>query len=311
MTAANKEEDNEPISEEELDNLIFGNEPDESNSGGELDEPISGDELDEQISADELDEPISLEEADNQIFGDEPDESNSGGDLDEPISQEELDKLVAGDEPDEQISGDELDELIPGDEPDEQISGDELDEPISGDEPESAIEHEEISKKKDAEDRKKTYKGTKKLIIFVAEKYKRKRKLFIAAATGLCLLTGAGYFSLQNKKEKAPEVIKLPVMDGRSLVFGSFVIPFRDHDKFAYLSLDISFRLMNRELAEEMTEKRDLLRGIIYDLLREEVNKPGKLPPLDKLKEYIIKGVNNALSTGKVKEAYVIDFLAV
>ena len=135
--------------------------------------------------------------------------------------------------------------------------------------------------------------------------------MFIAAAAVLCLLTGAGYLSLQNKKEKAPETIKLPVMDGRSLVFDSFVIPFRDHDKFAYLSLDISFRLMDRELAEEMTAKRDLLRGIIYDLLQEKVNKTGKLPPLDKLKKYIVEGVNNALSTGKVKEAYVVDFLAV
>ena len=116
---------------------------------------------------------------------------------------------------------------------------------------------------------------------------------------------------MQNKEEKAPEAIKLPVMSGRSLVFDSFVIPFREHDKFAYLSLDISFRLMDRELAEEMTAKRDLLRGIIYDILREEVNKTGKLPLLDELKEHIIEGVNKALSSGKVKEAYVVDFLAV
>lgn len=220
----------------------------------------------------------------------------------EPFSQEELDKLISGDEQDEPDFGDELDE---------QITADELDEPISGDEPASEIEYEETTKKKDAKDRKKKYKGKNKLIIFVAGKYKRKRKLFIAAAIGLCLLTGAGYLSLQNKKEKAPEAIKPPVMAGRSLVFDSFIIPFREHDKFAYLSLDISFRLMDRELAKEMTAKRNLLRGIIYDLLREEVNKAGKLPPLDKLKKYIIEGVNHALSTGKVKEIYIIEFLAV
>ena len=284
MTAANKEEDNEPLSQEDLDKLIAGDEPGESNSKGELDEPISQEDLDKMI------------------FGDEPDESNPGGELDEPISQEEPDKLIAGDEPDESNSGDELDEPI---------SGDELDEPISGDEPESEIEYEETPKKKNAKDPKKKYKGKNKLIIFVAEKYKRKRKLLIAAAIGLCLLTGAGYLSLQNEKEKVPEAIKLPVMAGRSLAFDSFVIPFREHDKFAYLSLDISFRLMDRELAEEMTAKRGLLRGIIYDLLQEEVNKAGKLPPLDKLKKYIVEGVNKALSSGKVKEAYIVDFLAV
>ncbi len=302
MTAANKKGDNESLSQEDLDKLISGDELDEPASGGELDESlsqeeldklISGDELDESISGSELDELISQEELDTLISGDAQDESISGSELDEALSQEDLDKLVAGDELDEQISAGELDE------------------PISGDELESEIEYGKISKEKDAEDPKKKYKGKNKLVIFVAEKYKRKRKLFIAAAIGLCLLTGAGYLSLQNKKEKAPQAIKLPVMAGRSLVFDSFVIPFRDNDKFAYLSLDIVFRLMDSAIAEEMTVKRELLRGVIYDLLREEVNKTGKLPPVDKLKKYILEGVNNALSTGKVKEAYIVDFLAV
>ncbi len=252
MTAVNKEEDNETLSQEDLDKLI---------SGDELDEPDSGDELDESISGGELDEPDVGGELDEPDFGGELDESISGGELDEPDF------------------------------------GDELDEPISGDELESEIEYAEIPKEKDVKDREKKYKG--------------KNKLFIAAALMLCLLTGAGYFSLQNKKEKAPEAIKLPVMAGHALVFDSFVIPFRDHDKFTYLSLDISFRLMDEELAEEMTAKKELFRGIIYDLLREEVNKTSKLPPLDKLKKYIVEGVNNALSTGKVKEIYIIDFLAV
>ncbi|MEE8432913.1 MAG: hypothetical protein V3S16_16825, partial [Candidatus Desulfatibia sp.] len=302
MTAANKEEDNEPLSQEELDKLVAGDEPDEpasGDAGDELDEPASGgagdeldepasggagDELDEPASGGALDEPLSQEELDKLVAGDEPDEPASGGALDEPLSQEELDKPVAGDEPDEPASGGELDEPlsqeeldkpVAGDELDEPPSGDELDEPISGDKLEPEIDYQEIPQEKDAEDPERKYKGKKKLIRYVAEKYKSKRKLFIAAAIGLCLLTGAGYLSLQNKKEKVPQVKKLPVMAGRSLVFDSFVIPFREHDKFAYLSLDISFRLMDKELAEEMTAKRDQLRGIIYDLLREEINKTG------------------------------------
>ena len=284
MTAANKEEDNEPFSQEDLDELISRDEQDESDSKGELDEPISQKELDDLISGDEQDEQIPADE------------------LDASISQEELDEPDFKDELDEPGFEDELIESISGDEQDESISGDEL---------ESEREYEETTKEKDAEDRKEKYKGKNKPIVSIAGNYKRKRKLFIASAIGLCLLTGAGYLSLQNKEEKAPEAIKLPVMSGRSLVFDSFVIPFREHDKFAYLSLDISFRLMDRELAEEMTAKRDLLRGIIYDILREEVNKTGKLPLLDELKEHIIEGVNKALSSGKVKEAYVVDFLAV
>ena len=284
MTAENKEEDNEPFSQEDLDELISGDEQDESNSKGELDEPISQEELDDLIS------------------GDEQDESNSKGELDEPYSTGDLDELLSEREQDEPGFEDELIESISGDEQDESISGDEL---------ESEREYEETTKEKDAEDRKEKYKGKNKPIISIAGNYKRKRKLFIASAIGLCLLTGAGYLSLQNKEEKAPEAIKLPVMSGRSLVFDSFVITFREHDKFAYLSLDISFRLMDRALAEEMTAKRDLLRGIIYDILREEVNKTGKLPLLDELKEHIIEGVNKALSSGKVKEAYIVDFLAV
>jgi flagellar basal body-associated protein FliL len=67
----------------------------------------------------------------------------------------------------------------------------------------------------------------------------------------------------------------------------------------------------NEELKREMMEKKDQLRGIIYDILREEIYKAKEIPSLKKLKEFIIRGVNIALSTGKVNEVYITKFLAV
>jgi len=321
MTAADKKEDSESLSQEDLDALISGAEQDDPAAGGDIDEPLSQEDPDALVSEAEqddpaaggdIDEPLSQENPDALVSEAEQDDPTTGGDLDEPLSQGDLDALISEAEQDEPATEGKIDEQFSQEDLDKLISGDELDESIAKDEPESEIEYEETTKEKDAEDPEKKYKGKNKLVIFAAEKYKhQKKKLFIAAAVSLCLLTGAGYLSLQNKKEKAPEAIKLSVKVGRSLVFDSFVIPFREHDKFAYLSLDISFRLKDQEVAEEMTTKRDMLRGIIYDLLREEVNKTGKLPQVDKLKKYIVEGVNNALSTGKVREAYIVDFLAV
>ncbi|GAG19995.1 unnamed protein product, partial [marine sediment metagenome] len=95
------------------------------------------------------------------------------------------------------------------------------------------------------------------------------------------------------------------------LIFHSFVIPLKENREFTYISLSISFSVPNIELKREMIEKKGRLRGIIYDMLREEMNKVKEIPPLEKLKESITRGVNAALSAGKVNKVYITNFLAV
>jgi len=139
----------------------------------------------------------------------------------------------------------------------------------------------------------------------------KRRKMFILAGIGLALLTASGYLYRQGGKEETVQVKKRPLRAAGSLVFDSFVIPLNEHDRFTYISLSISFKLSNNKIEKEMAEKRDQLRGIIYDTLKEEISRTGQVPPLDKIKTYIIRRVNQALSTGEVDEAYIVDFLAV
>ena len=183
-----------------------------------------------------------------------------------------------------QIAGDELDE--PGDAESVEISGNEPDKP--GDEESKALPKEK-------------------------NKSKGKKKLFLFFVTGICLLAGGVYYFSQNKNEK--EITSLaktfPISHDQSFILDSFIIPFKGNQRITYISLNISFKLSNRELMGEMLEKKDQLRGIIYDILGEEINKVKDAPSIQKLKELIIRGVNKVLTAGEVSEAIITDFLPV
>ena len=188
-----------------------------------------------------------------------------------------------------QIAGDELDE--PGDEESIEISGNELDEP--GDEESKSFAGKELNESKN--------------------KSKGKKKLFLFFVTGICLLAGGVYYFSQNKNEKeiTSRVKTFPISHDQSFILDSFIIPFKGNQRITYISLNISFKLSNRELMEEMLEKKGQLRGIIYDILGEEINKVKDAPSIQKLKELIIRGVNKVLTAGEVSEAIITDFLPV
>ncbi|MBA7715303.1 hypothetical protein ES703_124344 [subsurface metagenome] len=114
-----------------------------------------------------------------------------------------------------------------------------------------------------------------------------------------------------NLKEETPQSNRLAIPEDQLLIFPSFVIPFKENKRFTYISLSISFNVPNKELKREMIEKKGQLRGIIYDMLREEIHKAKEIPPLKELKKCIIRGLNMTLSAGNVKEVYITKFLAV
>ena len=199
-----------------------------------------------------------------------------------------------------QIAGDELDE--PGDEESIEISGNELDEP--GDEESKSFAGKELNESKNKKS---------KALPKEKNKSKGKKKLFLFFVTGICLLAGGVYYFSQNKNEK--EITSLaktfPISHDQSFILDSFIIPFKGNQRITYISLNISFKLSNRELMGEMLEKKDQLRGIIYDILGEEINKVKDAPSIQKLKELIIRGVNKVLAAGEVSEAIITDFLPV
>ena len=264
-------------------------------------------ENDEQFSGDKLDEP-----GDEESKATPEEEQASGDELDEPEDEKSESVPEEG-----QISGDEESKATPeegessGGELDE--SGDELDEP-EGEESE-AIPEEEDSKGIEGKFREK-----KKLLLCIAIGLCRdKQRLLLCIAIGLCLFIGIGYLYLKwkktniplNQKEETRQVNRLAIPEAQLLIFPSFVIPSKENGEFTYVSLSISFNVPNKELKREMMEKKGQLRGIIYDMLREEIHKEKEIPSLKKLKECIIRAVNMTLSAGNVSEVYISKFLAV
>ena len=145
----------------------------------------------------------------------------------------------------------------------------------------------------------------------IEEDYGKKKKRPLFLAVGVCFLVAVGVVFLQKSEIATPLVKRGKVPVEQSLVFGSFVIPFKEHSRFTYITLSVSFTSRDQRLIGELTEKEDQIRGILYDRLRERLNQIQEVPELDQLKGVIISGVNQILSNGKVNDAYIINYLAV
>jgi len=259
-------------------------------------------ENEEQSAISELDEP---EEIEGQPFGN--DEKSAAIELDDPeeiAEQSDSNELGEAGENDEGFSGNELDdndEEFSGnvlDDNDEESSGNKLDEP-KGETSESIPDQGPI-------------KGAEKI-------YNVKGRLWMFIAIGLFLLSGIGYLFIKGEmspvtstqKEGSAQVAKFWIQKDQLLVFNSFVIPFNKSLKYSYISLSIAFKLPNKELRGEMIREKYRLRGIIYDMLTEEVNGLKEVPRIEKIKECIIRAINGAVSMGKINDAYITDLLAV
>ena len=105
----------------------------------------------------------------------------------------------------------------------------------------------------------------------------------------------------------APQRFIVP--KARSIRLDAFVIPFMKSTNFTYVSLNISFSLRNGEIRAEMIEKKTRLRGIIFDRLNNEINLSEQIPSLEELKAIVMEEINRSLTSGKIHDAYVTDFL--
>ncbi len=149
--------------------------------------------------------------------------------------------------------------------------------------------------------------------------YGTKSKFLLVIAIGISLFLGIGYIyvkpnnlKLNNKKlDIVPGRKVFPIPKGESIIFDPFIVLFKNNTRFTYISLSIVISLPNNEVRNEMTRKRDRIRGILYDMFIEEVNRENRIPPIDHLKKSIIRTVNRVLSVGVVKEVFVTQFLAV
>ncbi len=141
--------------------------------------------------------------------------------------------------------------------------------------------------------------------------FKGKVRLAILMAAGLFLLAGLGFFWLLNQDSGTGRLFRFSVRKDQLIRYNLFIIPYHSNNQFTYLSLNISFKLPNKELRREMLEKREKLRGIIYEIMRLEINRVNQFPSLKKLKQIIVRGVNEVISNGKIHAVFVTDVLAV
>ena len=141
--------------------------------------------------------------------------------------------------------------------------------------------------------------------------FKLKMRPVILIAAGLFLLAGLGSFWLLNQGQETGRLFRFSIRKDQLVRFNLFIIPYHNNNQFTYLSLDVSFKLPDKKLRLEMLEKREKLRGIIYEIMRHEINRVNQYPSLKKLKQIIVKGVNEVISNGKIHEIFVTDVLAV
>jgi flagellar basal body-associated protein FliL len=87
-----------------------------------------------------------------------------------------------------------------------------------------------------------------------------------------------------------------------------FVIPFQRGKEFAFASLSITFNYQGDELKKELGRQEYRLRWIICDAFQDEVNKKGKVPSPEKLKELILIAASKVLLAGRIKGVDINEF---
>ena len=162
-------------------------------------------------------------------------------------------------------------------------------------------ESEPIEEGKDLKSNETTHRGRKRLIVLVV--------------LGMCLLSGTGYLFLKVGKpliqrEKTRLVERYDIPKNHNITFHSFIIPFKENDNFTYISLSIILNVPNKEVKRQIMRDKDRLRGRLYDILKEEINRFKEVPSMEDLKEPIKRGIDEALANEKVNEVFIDQFLA-
>ena len=238
-----------------------------------------------EITGNELDEPKDIES--QRVTGHEPDDP--------------------GDEAIAEITGHELDDQE--DEESGGATGDDLNGP--GVQQDETFGSNELNDSKDEES--KTYKEENNKSESVKRKFRVNRRWFLFFVTGMCLLAGGSYYFSHHKNGE--QIISrnniFPIPHDKSIMFESFILPVKKKQGYTYFSLNLLLELSNIELKGEIIEKKDQLRGIIYDILEQEIHRVKDADSLEKLKALIIKRANTALTSGEVLEVIITDFLLV
>jgi len=330
-----KELDEELIFEEAGDKPEESGQPEAQERQRDSDRKELEDLIEEHLSEDEVDEPEELgqpEKQEPQLDSDQ-DRGESG---EERISEEKSDEPEESEKPEEQElrEGSELESL--GELEQERISEEKADEPEELEKPEAQEPHPgpdqedrgELEEKQipeqepDGAGEGETESVPQEENLRPGKRrHKGGRRIAACVAVGLIVLIGigAGYLYVKQDRstvspvqgEKPGQTVSVSIPHDEVLVLEPFVIPAEGNENFTYVFLSISMKFPNREVKREVIEKKRSLRGIVYDILAREIADTKEIPPLETLKEFIIRGANSVLSGGKISEVFVSKFLAV
>lgn len=174
--------------------------------------------------------------------------------------------------------------------------------------------------------------------------FEDKKKLILYGAAGLCffLATGTiylkkghikGFFNAQtisnHDKFTNPNKVTIKInqreddnkkvtfqgytsedQKNQLLSFNSFIVPLKKQEK-TYISLNISFDIHDKKLRQMLIERGSWIRGLIYDILREEVNVNKEIPLLESMIIVIVEGISAALPDITIDKVYITKYFAI
>lgn len=121
------------------------------------------------------------------------------------------------------------------------------------------------------------------------------------------VIYGKYLFPRRNK----PEAVPMKISGIQITKLNSFIIPYSKGNNYSYISISVSLYLPEEAIRNEVAEKRNMLRGTIYELINRQAQNPGWEPSLQQLKYLIREGINEKLSAGKIRELFITEYLVI
>lgn len=144
---------------------------------------------------------------------------------------------------------------------------------------------------------------------------KTSMKVACIVLSGVCIAGFAAYSLMREK----PQVKETPALQEEAsaeaekgtFAFEPFIAPFGPNDDYTYMKVNLSFGVTDEKLRDEMSEKRNLLRKTIYEVLLAAIKEAKTVPAPGDIKKEIGREINSVLVSGKIERIFITEYTAV